>query len=162
MYKLTALTPLCFQISDNKSVIHCFTKNISSKFIPGDFLINVIFLYDFVIKTLNRNHKYCLCIVVGLSNPEFLFKREVHTSKSNSLDETRLKDMVICLSTAPCFLIQEYCLILSISARSVRELILNASCVTEPMFAITVKKNHQSITVSRPPESFSVQDSPKV
>ncbi len=91
MYKLTALTPLCFQISDNKSVIHCFTKIISSKFIPGDFLINVIFLYDFVIKTLNRNHKYCLCIVVGLSNPEFLFKREVHTSKSYSLDETRLK-----------------------------------------------------------------------
>ncbi len=54
MYKLTALIPLCFQISDNKSVIHCFTKIISSKFIPGDFLINVIFLYDFCYKDIEQ------------------------------------------------------------------------------------------------------------
>ncbi len=67
MYKLTALIPLCFQISDNKSVIHCFTKSILSKYIPGDFLINVIFLYDYK----------CLCYKDIEQKPQML---PVHSS----------------------------------------------------------------------------------
>ncbi len=68
MYKLTALNPIVFPSSDNTSVIYCFTKNILSKYIAGDFLINMIFLYDFCYKDIEQKPQLCLCIVVGLDH----------------------------------------------------------------------------------------------
>lgn len=68
MYKLTALTPLCFQALTIPVSYIALQKNILSKYIPGDFLINMIFLYDFCYKDIEQKPQLCLCIVVGLDH----------------------------------------------------------------------------------------------
>lgn len=47
--KMYAFDPIVFLGSDKDSVIHFFKKYILSRFIPDDFLIIIIFMYDLYI-----------------------------------------------------------------------------------------------------------------